>query len=231
MIVLHTFGPGAGLRDFSPFVVKAMLLLKFAGLDYREQTADVRKTPKHKLPVIVDDGQTVPDSTFIRFHIEQKHGFDFDSGLTAEQKAIAWAAEKMLENHTYWTLFYEHWAIESNFLKGPAKFFDVLPALVRPFVKSMIRKSIAKDMYSAGMGRHSYDEMIQLVSRDIDSIAALMGDKPFFMGGKPCGADATVFAFMQSALCPLFESRIGGRIRTHANIVAYVERLSKQYSV
>lgn len=231
MIVLHTFGPGAGLRDFSPFVVKAILMLKLAGLEFREKTADVRKAPKHKLPVIVDDGLTVPDSTFIRFHIEKKYGFDFDAGLSNEQKAIAWAAEKMLESHTYWAAVFERWSIESNFLKGPAKFFDVLPALVRPFVKSMIRKSIAKDLHSAGMGRHSYDEMIELVSRDLNSIAAILGDKPFFMGDKPCGADATVFAFMQSALCPLFDSRIGDRIRTHANIVAYVERLEKQYSI
>ena len=231
MIILHTFGPGAGLRDFSPFIVKAILLLKLAGLEFREKTADVRKAPKHTLPVIVDDGQTIPDSTFIRFHIEKKYGFDFDAGLTAEQKAIAWAAEKMLENHTYWAAVYERWAIENNFQKGPARFFDVLPALVRPFVKWMIRKSFAKDMHSAGMGRHSYDEMIELVSRDIDSIASILGGNQYFMGDRPCGADATVFAFMQSALCSLFESRIGDRIRTHANIVAYVERLSKQYSI
>ena len=36
MITLYTFGPYFGLPDASPFVTKAMLLLKFAGLPYRK---------------------------------------------------------------------------------------------------------------------------------------------------------------------------------------------------
>ncbi len=229
MITLHTFGPGAGLPDFSPFVVKAMMLLKLAGLPYTEQPADVRKSPKHKLPVIVDDGQTVADSTFIRFHIEKKYGFDFNAGLTHEQKAVAWAAEKMLENHTYWVALHERWSLDGNFDLGPARLFETIPALIRPFIKPMVRKSIAKDIHAAGMGRHSYDEMIVLAQRDIDAIATLLGDKPFFMGETPCAADATVFAFLQGALCDVFSSRIGERAREHGNLVAYVRRLQAAY--
>ena len=41
MITLYTFGPYFGLPDGSPFVVKAMLLLKFAGLAYDE----IRRIP------------------------------------------------------------------------------------------------------------------------------------------------------------------------------------------
>ena len=37
MITLRTFGPYFGLPDASPFVIKAMLLLKFAGLEYQEE--------------------------------------------------------------------------------------------------------------------------------------------------------------------------------------------------
>jgi hypothetical protein len=36
MITLYCFGPFGGLPDASPFVMKAMMLLKLAGLDYRE---------------------------------------------------------------------------------------------------------------------------------------------------------------------------------------------------
>jgi hypothetical protein len=50
MITLYTFGPYFGLPDASPFVIKAMLLLKFAGLDYREDRGGFRKAPKGKLP-------------------------------------------------------------------------------------------------------------------------------------------------------------------------------------
>jgi hypothetical protein len=50
MITLYTFGPYFGLPDGSPFVTKAMLLLKFAGLEYSEDRGGYRKAPKGKLP-------------------------------------------------------------------------------------------------------------------------------------------------------------------------------------
>src|SRR5947209_16311854 len=99
MITLYTFGPAFGLPDPSPFVTKAEMLLKLAGLPYRTDTSGFGKAPKGKLPYIEDDGERVADSTFIRFHIEKKYGFDFDAGLDAQQRATAWAFEKMAEDH------------------------------------------------------------------------------------------------------------------------------------
>ncbi|MBS0244877.1 MAG: glutathione S-transferase N-terminal domain-containing protein, partial [Proteobacteria bacterium] len=66
MITLHTFGPGLGLPDPSPFVVKADVLLKMSGLPYRKVISDSRKAPKGKLPYIDDDGTKVADTTLIR---------------------------------------------------------------------------------------------------------------------------------------------------------------------
>ena len=124
MITLYTFGPFFGQPDASPFVIKAMLLLKMAGLDYKAQPAAPFKAPKGKLPYIDDDGEKVADSTFIRFHIEKKYGFDFDAGLTPEQKATGWALEKLCEDHLYWLVLAERWMDEGNFAKGPARFFE-----------------------------------------------------------------------------------------------------------
>ena len=48
-----------------------MLLLKFAGLEYQEERSIPSNAPKGKVPYIDDEGTTVADSTFIRFHIEK----------------------------------------------------------------------------------------------------------------------------------------------------------------
>jgi glutathione S-transferase len=77
MITLHTFGPAFGLPDPSPFVIKTETLLKMAALPYRTNTEGFNKAPKGKLPYVDDDGQRIADSTFIRWHIENKYGFDF----------------------------------------------------------------------------------------------------------------------------------------------------------
>jgi Glutathione S-transferase N-terminal domain len=104
MITLYTFGPAFGLPDPSPFVTKAETLIRMAGLRYRTNTEGFSKAPKRKLPYIDDEGKRIADSTFIRWHIEKKYGFDFDRGLSPEQRATAWAFEKMAEDNLYWTL-------------------------------------------------------------------------------------------------------------------------------
>src|SRR5205823_324592 len=132
MIKLYTFGPGFGLPDPSPFVMKAETLLKMAGLPYEVDTKGFSKAPKGKLPYIDDDGERIPDSTFIRWHLEKKYRIDFDRGLGSEQRAVAWAFEKMVEDQLYWTVVHARWMDEANFDKGPRRFFQAVPAPVRP---------------------------------------------------------------------------------------------------
>ena len=122
MIRLHVFGPAFGLPDPSPFVMKGHMLLKLAGLPYETVRSDIRKAPKGKFPVLEDDGEIVPDSTFIRIHIEKKYGFDFDAGLSGERRGVAWAVEKMLEDHLYWAVMRDRWLVQDNFDRGPAHF-------------------------------------------------------------------------------------------------------------
>ena len=96
MITLHSFGPNMGLPDASPFCIKAEVLLKMSGLPYTKPAfKGMGKAPKGKLPFIDDDGTIVADSTFIRIHLENKHGVDFDKGYDAQARASGWAAEKM----------------------------------------------------------------------------------------------------------------------------------------
>jgi hypothetical protein len=167
MITLYTFGPYFGLPDASPFVIKAMLLLKFAGLAYSEDRGGHGKAPKGKLPYINDGGLIVTDSTFVRFHIEKKYGFDFDAGLDAAQKATAWTVEKMCEEHLYWALVASCWIDDANFAKGPAQFFKVVPMPFRPIVQSLVRRIIKNTLKLQGFWRHTPGEQAELTIADI----------------------------------------------------------------
>ena len=227
MITLNTFGPNFGLPDPSPFVTKALVFLKMSGLPFEINAAGgagLKTAPKGKLPYINDNGTIVADSTFIRFHLEQKHGIDFDRGLTGEQRAVGWAFEKMCEEHLYWAIVDSRWMVEANFNKGPRHFFDSAPALVRPLVVAMVHRSTKRTMHGQGMGRHSRSEIETLAARDLDAIADILGDKAFLFGAEPHAADASVFASVSSALCPLFETPIRTRAESHANLVAYRDR-------
>jgi glutathione S-transferase len=229
MITLYTFGPYFGLPDASPFVIKAMLLLKFAGLEYSEDRGGYGKAPKGKLPYIHDDGTVVPDSTFIRWHIEKTYGFDFDTGLAPEQRAVAWAVEKMCEEHLYWALVATRWIDEANFAKGPAQFFKTVPMPLRPIVPRLIRRKVAKMLNLQGFGRHTPGEQAELAAADITALATLIGDKAFLMGEQPCGADATVFAFVASFLTPAFDTPIRTAAERHRNLATYKDRITRLY--
>ena len=229
MITLYTFGPYFGLPDASPFVIKAMLLLKLAGLEYSEGRGGYGKAPKGKLPYINDDGLIVADSTFIRFHIEKKYGFDFDAGLTPEQKAVAWAAEKMCEEHLYWALVSTRWLNDANFAKGAAQFFRGVPMPFRPVVQTLVRRKVKKTLKLQGFGRHTPAEQDELAIADIDALATLIGDKAFLLGEKPCGADAAVFAFVASSLTPVFDTPLLAAAKRHANLTGYRDRILRRY--
>jgi glutathione S-transferase len=229
MITLYKFGPGFGLTDPSPFVMKAETLLKMTNLPYRANTTGFTKAPKGKLPYIEDDGEIIADSTFIRWHIEKKYGIEFDRGLTAEQRAIAWAFEKMAEDHLYWAATDARWLDDANFAKGPATFFRGVPAPVRPLVIRMIRRRVRKNLRAHGMGRHSRSEIVALGAHAIDAMADFLGAKPFFMGAEPTAVDATMFAFAAGILCPVFETPLRTAAERHDNLKRYVGRMTARY--
>ena len=229
MITLYNFGPAFGLPDPSPFAMKVETLLKLARLLYRTDAAGLARSPKGKIPYINDDGVVVPDSTFIRWHIEKKYRIDFDYGLNAAQKATAWAFEKMAEDQLYWVSVYDRWIIDENFRKGPERFFDKVPQPIRPVVTAMIRRKLRATLHGQGLGRHLPDDILALGTRSVNAISEFLADKPFFMGSEPTGADATMFAFVCSVLCPHFESRLRGAAERRENLRRNVGRITARY--
>jgi len=229
VITLYAFGPFFGQPDASPFVIKTMLLLKMAGLDFATRPTAPFRAPKGKLPYIDDDGEKIADSTFIRLHIEKKYGFDFDAGLTSEQKAIGWALEKLCEDHLYWLVLAERWMDDDNFAAGPARFFDSAPAPLRPLIRAMVRRKIGQALHAQGLYRHSPAERRELIQRGFAAGAAILGDTPFLFGDAPHGADATLGAFVLSALCPRFKAIARDEIGHWPNLAAYARRIEARY--
>ncbi len=229
MITLYTFGPNFGLPDPSPFCMKALVLLKMGGLEFKTDIANLQKAPKSKAPYMDDSGTIVPDSTFIRFHLEKTHGIDFDEGLSSVDRSIAWAFEKLCEETLYWAVVHSRWTRDKNFNAGPVQFFDAVPALMRPFIISTVKRQVRRDLKGQGMGRHSEAEIVELASRGIDSISVFLAEKPYLMGEKPCGADAAVFSTIAGLLCDVFDTPLVEATAKHENLVAYRDRLMSEY--
>ncbi|MEM7674702.1 MAG: glutathione S-transferase C-terminal domain-containing protein [Myxococcota bacterium] len=59
-----------GIRNASPFNMKAEALLKMAGLSYDAVEALPQKGPKGKMPTLIDGDQVIGDSSFIQRHLD-----------------------------------------------------------------------------------------------------------------------------------------------------------------
>ena len=229
MITLYGFGAGFGLPEISPFVTKTEVQLKMAGLPYRKEKAMPPASPKGQLPYIVDEAESIADSTFIRAHIERKYGFDFDAGLDREVRARAWAFERMIEHHVYWALVGARWVDADNFAKGPSHFFDGAPSDKREQLRENAQFRVAENYLLSGLGRHAPDDDVELALRSILALSVQLGSKPYLMGEKPCGADATAFGALGGILTPFFSSKLREEVETFDNLTAYVDRMMRQY--
>ena len=80
-----------------------------------------------------------------------------------------------------------------------------------------------------GFGRHTPAEQNELAIRDIDAFATIIGEKAFLMGDRPCGADATVFAFVAGFLTPVFVTPIRTAAEKHQNLTGYRDRILRHH--
>ncbi len=226
MIVLKGSKAMFGLPEASPFVTKTDIHLKMAGLAYRKEDGNPGESPKGQIPfIILDDGQAIADSTFIRFHIEQEYGVDLDAGLDPVQRATALAVEMLCEHQLAPAVAYFRWMDPENFAKGPAHFFDRIPEAERAATIADVLTRMKASFVARGIGRHSFPEITALAKRSFKAIETIMGDSPYLMGDRPCGADAFVFACLIGSMTPFFDTPVRDAALTSPSLVAYVNRM------
>lgn len=230
-VTLHGFTPKFGVPSSGPFAIKTEIQLKMMGLPYRKIIGRYDIAPKGKLPFIEDlsDGTIVADSTFIRIYLEKKYSKDLDNGLNDTQRAIAYAAERLVEDSLYWAMVHTRWAVEENFEKGPARVFDALPAEVRDTARQKQRAKVLGYLDGQGLGRHSREEIMTIARKGYWALSQILGDKLYLTGDRPCGADASVFAQIASALTDFFDEPLRDIVKEHENLVRYHDRMMKTY--
>jgi glutathione S-transferase len=228
-IVLFGFGPKFDLPEASPFVMKTETQLRMAGLPYEKDLTGRAAAPKGKLPYIKDGAAIVADSTFIRQHLEWSYGVDFDAGYGLAERAQGWAVERLLEDHLYWIAMKYRWLDPVNFAKGPAHFFDSAPADIRDKLREEAREGVRQRMHGHGIGRHSDEDVLFLATHSLYSLATLLGDKPYLLGDRPCGTDATALAMLAAIMTPFFPGDLRDTAMGFDNLYPYVLRMLDRY--
>lgn len=229
MITLHTIpgDSGAALESLSPFCMKVECYLKLAKVPYTTVLSNPQKAPKGKLPFITDGDERIADSSFILRHLEQKHGEPLDGGMTAIEKARAHVIQRMIEESLYFVLLWSRWSDEVGWVKTRPVLLKGLPGAISWLLAPIIRKSAVSQAKSQGTGRHSRDEIFANGKRDLDALAAMLGDGPYFLGEKMRSIDVIAYAFLANIVKFDLDSPLKDAAKAHSNLIAFLERMTR----
>jgi glutathione S-transferase len=231
VIRLHQFAPAFGLPNASPFCMKLETWLRMAGLPFElDNSGNVLKAPKGKLPYIDDDdGTKVADTSFIIQHLQQRHGDQLDAWLTPYQRAQATAFQRLFEENLYWAVVYTRWATEAGWAKTREAFFGALPAPVKWVLPILARRGLLAELRGQGMGRHAEEQIMAIGCRDITAVADFLGDQLYMLGDQPCTLDATAYAFLANLLWAPVDSPLQRHARSRPALEAYCQRMKARY--
>ena len=223
--------PGAwGLVSVSPFCLKLDAYLRMTGIPHEAVTAITPfGGPKGKAPWIEHDGRKIGDSTFIMLHLKETLGIDPDAHLTPAQKGVALAIQRLVEENLYWAMVNDRWNTPENWPILKSTVLGGIPAPVRAVMAPIARRGVLKQLKGHGMGCHSAEEIAAIGKRDIDALAALLGDQDWFFGDRSTETDAVVYGQLANIYWVGFNSPMKAVIGGNANLVAFLERFQQRF--
>jgi glutathione S-transferase len=231
MLQLHQFARGLGLPNASPFCMKVEAYLRVVGIPYESVLVTNPSTgPYGKAPWITDGDTAVPDSRLILDYLRHKHGDRLGEGLTAAERARHRAIQRLCEESLYFILMAERWTRPENYVATREALFANVPSVMRGAVFAMARRSVTQALNGQGVGRLAPPEVDRLGAEDIDALAGLLGDEPYFGGGERREIDVVTIAFLANILAakPQLRSPLREHAERYPNLVAYSDRVMRE---
>lgn len=229
-LIVYPKGQIKELINPSPFCAKVEILLRLLKLEHKVVgfQGNPAKFPNKKLPVIIDNGKTIADSSIIQGHLLKKAKVNLDYELSREQKAVGFTIQKMIEEYYYWALLHERWFIDSNWHKLKDDYFKHIPGLIRGPITNFVRKSTRKNAEGHGLSRHSDDHVLNEGRKCIRVISNLLGEKNYIMGDHISSFDVVVYAFIASTLHSPLGPDLQKEAFNHQNLVDYDKKMYQE---
>lgn len=224
MIELHQFRRAWGINP-SLFCFKVEIFCRLSGIPYKAIPTVPFKSPRGKLPFIVDEGRIVADSSHIIDHLKAKTGTDIDAGLDAGQRACGHLLRRTCEESLYFVLVYSRWIDDTGWAVAMPEFFRGFNALLKAVIPGRIRKKVGTQLFFQGYGRHSRDEVFAIGAADLAAIATLLSEHAFAVADRPTSFDASLYAVLKNILHPPLESPLKQAAAALPVLSEYLKRI------
>lgn len=222
MLTLLKLPSAWGMRNASPFNLKAEALLTLSGVPFETREAMPSKGPMGKLPALIDGARVIGDSALIQRHLEQVHGASFDEGLSPRELADAEAYRRLAEEWLYFIVLHLRW-IERPQITRDA-FFGAIPRPLRGLIFGKLRRDVKRTLWGQGIGRHAQADIRRFGMEAIAALDARIAAGPFFFGDRLRSIDAALYP----QILALADAPHGGPLRQavqeRTRLIAYCRR-------
>ncbi len=186
----------------SPFCAKARMCLQVKGVPYRRITLTVGRlrelrqvNPLGKVPVLLDHGRPVADSSTIARHLEAQH--PEPPLLPADPAARAYASllEDWADESLYFVVGAFKWLNPANRKTAIARTMSELGGgALRPIVARLAARRIARSYRAWGYGPESLGHFEERMRESLGWLAELVNGRAFLLGRTLTLADVAVYA-------------------------------------
>lgn len=226
-IVLHQFPSSWTLPSPSPFCMKVSTFLRMVDLPYATADWSPTSAPLGKAPVVVLDGEPIADSTCIVRTLVERLRPDCDAAHTSAKLAKARGVQRMLEEHTYWSILAHRWLKDDIWSDYRFVIADGLPipGPLVPLFTGYLRRNVRRDAHAHGLARHPDTEIERRAVEDVQTVAAVLGEQPYIAGDTPCSHDASVYTFLEHLAHETSAEPVRHAVRADPRLVAYIDRM------
>ena len=232
MLQLYTLPPAFGLRNPSPFCLKIEMALDHLNLDFEiVHEANPQKAPKGKMPWLIVDGETIPDSELILDYLNRKTDGGLFGDLTEQEEALGIAFTRLADDHLYWIMVASRWLDDDWFPTIKKDFFSFMPWPLKHIVPIVAQRQVRQTYHLHGLGRHSAEEQAYFARCDLQAIAAQVAAQGYIAGPR-----LTVYDFaVASLLAGLLDNKPATWVTAIANEIPilreYAEKVQQETGV
>lgn len=225
--ILWVFPRAVGTPSASSFCTKLETWMRMHDIPYTRRVPSGPPPGRtRKLPALQrEDGTILSDSEVIATTLAAEHGIDPYDGIAQSDRPLALAVRRTMEEHLYWGLVHDRWAKPDGWAFYRKEFFRGMGPPLSWIVPRVARRGAVAGLQGHGLGRMEDADRDAMLRDDVDAVAALLGDRAYFLSDRPTLLDASAFGLFAGILGHPFDTDLVRTVKAHDNLVAHTARI------
>lgn len=230
-MTLHIFKTAWGGMQPSNLCLKVDIWLQMAGIEFERVASNLAsRAPRGRVPFVrFADGSWIDDSETIIATLGARFGVDVDAGLSAAERGISRAVQRMIDEHMFFMLIDSRWNVDAVWPRVRDNFLGPWPMPLRLVIGMIYRRGVRRRIRLQGFGRYSATERHAKAAADLCALDQILGDKPFMLGVKPRSVDAAVYGMLASIHFADLATPLAASLRDFPRLIDYTQRMETRY--